>query len=441
MRPALVLPRRSPTVFRQLSRALQPGKPFPSPISSYVELDTNDRALGLYFSRPIRLFRPPKLSGWHSLRGLAVQEGLHGLSPSYLLSLVKSEGVILLPAFVSTFSTRLPPVSRHSKALRAPDGRKWYAFSYLANGSIPTPNTQSASWNRTLGYVRRSVNSSPAAHLAPYSECCARWCSRRRCPGTVRCTSGERASLRRRRHEPKLLVPCLEGGLPGHGGRRGISFTTRHGRRSEAATTMDAGSWANGRTRLGWARLHAGQRHNRHAPLRLGSRSISHGKIYPGFAAFFAIFEVTRRMALQARVYARQSDAASGSNRSKHLPQVAYGLTLVSGGVVAGLAYEGIGRPFEAARHAVRLDRLTNTEPRSVVAVVSHKIREEGFFCLFRDAARGSANATTSGSAGSSTPSSAVYRRMYGLLRTLARVGPWGVGFLVYQAYESGNPT
>nr|GAT59639.1 predicted protein [Mycena chlorophos] len=348
---------------------------------------TATRALGLYFSRPIRLFRPPKLSGWHSLRGLAVQEGLHGLSPSYLLSLVKSEGFLVIPKHF------VPPM-----VVNALLGTVLWA-TYAEASTAVQPHISHPIANAALaGAVAggtQALCAAPAENVRVFIE-----------GGT---------SQNSWFHAWKEVFRGTAGA---------VASPSRHDTVEEARQLrrwmQEVGQMAG----RGWDGL-----------------GYTLGKDTIGFAAFFAIFEVTRRMALQARVYARQSDAASGSNRSKHLPQVAYGLTLVSGGVVAGLAYEGIGRPFEAARHAVRLDRLTNTEPRSVVAVVSHKIREEGFFCLFRDAARGSANATTSGSAGSSTPSSAVYRRMYGLLRTLARVGPWGVGFLVYQAYESGNPT
>lgn len=70
---------------------------------------TATRSIALYFSRPVRLFRPSKgasivlgglswthrslvVSGWHSLRGLADSHG-KSLSPSYLSWLVKEHGV------------------------------------------------------------------------------------------------------------------------------------------------------------------------------------------------------------------------------------------------------------------------------------------------------------------------------------------------------------
>ncbi len=84
---------------------------------SYSELyaalaRTATRSLALYFSRPVRLFRPSKgaqpslakaahrnlpaysfpVSGWQSLRGLADSQG-QALSPSYLSWLVREHGV------------------------------------------------------------------------------------------------------------------------------------------------------------------------------------------------------------------------------------------------------------------------------------------------------------------------------------------------------------
>lgn len=97
--------------------------------------------------------------------------------------------------------------------------------------------------------------------------------------------------------------------------------------------------------------------------------------------------------------------------------------------VIAGLSYEIIGRPWDVTRQAVRLKLVTNQEHRSPLVLVTRKIQQEGLLCLFRDPTVGNVN---------SPATSGVRRRIYSILRTLARVGPWGVGFLVYQAYDSG---
>ena len=77
--------------------------------SVYTALaQTTSRALALYFSRPARLFRPAKglhllvvqeqligtttVSGWHSLKGQALQSGT-SLNGEYLYDLVKKQGV------------------------------------------------------------------------------------------------------------------------------------------------------------------------------------------------------------------------------------------------------------------------------------------------------------------------------------------------------------
>ncbi|TFY68247.1 hypothetical protein EVG20_g3642 [Dentipellis fragilis] len=57
---------------------------------------TLTRTAALYFSRPVRLFRPSKISGWHSLRGLASHEGA-SLTPQFLSGLVKAQGLIVIP--------------------------------------------------------------------------------------------------------------------------------------------------------------------------------------------------------------------------------------------------------------------------------------------------------------------------------------------------------
>ncbi|KAJ7074272.1 hypothetical protein C8F01DRAFT_1099903 [Mycena amicta] len=339
---------------------------------------TATRALGLYFSRPVRLFRPQKISGWHSLRGLAAQEGLHSLSPSYLLSLVKSEGFLVIPKHF------VPPM-----VVNALLGTVLWASYAEASSMIPI--------------------SHPIAHAA--------------CAGAI--AGGAQALVSAPAENVRLLI---EGGTSqnswSHAWKEVFRGTaTKSSSRHEAIEeARQLRRWMNEVGQMagrGWDGL-----------------GYTLGKDIIGFAAFFAIFEVTRRMALQVRVYARdasRSDAVASSRNTAYnsaLPQFLYGLTLVTGGVVAGLSYEVIGRPWDASRHAIRVHRLTSAERRSPIAVVSHKIREEGFFCLFRDAV--SANASTSSS-------HAGYRRMYGVLRTLARVGPWGVGFLVFQAYESGN--
>jgi hypothetical protein len=77
------------------------------------------RGVAIYFSRPVRLFRPSKglhsyihdlsnfnveliVSGWTSLRGSANRDGA-ALSPSYVLELIRSQGVSIHPFYEISF--------------------------------------------------------------------------------------------------------------------------------------------------------------------------------------------------------------------------------------------------------------------------------------------------------------------------------------------------
>lgn len=156
-----------------------------------------------------------------------------------------------------------------------------------------------------------------------------------------------------------------------------------------------------------------------------------------GFAAFFAIFEITRRGAFRTRFVLEnviETWRFGGSRREslkRHFPRIVHGITLVTGGVVAGLAYELISRPFDVARKVVQQDTVLHAQDRgSAVLAITQKVRKDGIAIFFRDAYSGDSSAKSPRSAGS--------RRLYVALRTLARVGPWGVGFLVWEAFGPG---
>jgi hypothetical protein len=156
-----------------------------------------------------------------------------------------------------------------------------------------------------------------------------------------------------------------------------------------------------------------------------------------GFAAFFAIFEITRRVASRTKI-ASQSAIESwkfGESRTqslkRHLPRTVHGFTLVSGGVVAGLAYEFVSRPFDIARKAVQQDKVMYTKDHgSAMTAIMRKTRQDGIATFFRDPSGGQSTTSSPGNVGS--------RRLYATLRTLARVGPWGVGFLAWEAFGPG---
>ena len=134
----------------------------------------------------------------------------------------------------------------------------------------------------------------------------------------------------------------------------------------------------------------------------------------------------------------------------KTTSRVAQGVTLVAGGVVAGLGYEIVCRPFDNARRLVYLEDVrrrgepsasatgatstTAAEKRSRVAmrVILQKLKKDGALYFF-------SNPQTV----THVPDAALSRTtrgMYAALRTLGRVGPWGVGFLLYESL-GGNLT
>lgn len=156
---------------------------------------------------------------------------------------------------------------------------------------------------------------------------------------------------------------------------------------------------------------------------------------FAGFAVFFSLFEITRGVAAKTRS-ASQEIVSSSSNRTseslrRHVPRLVHATTLVAGGAIAGLAYELTCRPWDMARKAVHVDRLSSTSERhSLVVILLRKLREDGLLSYFKDPNHVSHHEDLS------TP--LLRRRLYSASRTLARVGPWGIGFLVWEAFGPG---
>jgi hypothetical protein len=112
----------------------------------------------------------------------------------------------------------------------------------------------------------------------------------------------------------------------------------------------------------------------------------------------------------------------------RRLQRVVHSLALVIGGVAAGISYEVVSRPWDNARKAVERDRFAHpSQFRSAPLAVLHALRTEGLRAFFRDPV-----ATT-------RPATGRNRRM-AILRTLGRVGPWGLGFLVWEGLGPGLP-
>lgn len=113
----------------------------------------------------------------------------------------------------------------------------------------------------------------------------------------------------------------------------------------------------------------------------------------------------------------------------KHTPRVVHASTLVAGGAIAGLAYEMASRPWDAMRKAVHHDRLAPPgKQHSIAGILLHMAREDGVRAFFANPAHVPHDPSAS----------RMRRRLNAALRTLGRVGPWGVGFLVWEAFGPG---
>lgn len=108
--------------------------------------------------------------------------------------------------------------------------------------------------------------------------------------------------------------------------------------------------------------------------------------------------------------------------------RVAYAGVLVGGGAIAGLTYEVVGRPFDNARHLARAEQLApHTPHRTLVQLLATKLRHEGPLSFLKDPLA------------QPVPPGYVPRwqqRLYSASRALARVGPWGVGFLAFEYWS-----
>ena len=157
---------------------------------------------------------------------------------------------------------------------------------------------------------------------------------------------------------------------------------------------------------------------------------------FEGFSVFFTLFEVTRHAAKELKLYSlglvKVADASRPTAIERHLPRVVHGFTLVAGGATAGLAYEVVCRPWDATRRLAHIEQAqasaTQRPRRYLINSIARKIREDGLLSFFRDAA-GKEEGTLS---------SPRIQRLLMAARTLGRVGPWGVAFLVWETFGPG---
>lgn len=110
--------------------------------------------------------------------------------------------------------------------------------------------------------------------------------------------------------------------------------------------------------------------------------------------------------------------------------------------MLAGLSYDLVCRPFDIARRTVlshrprrsktkpvsssasninsSLTHCSSAQTRSTVNILTHKLKSDGVLSFFENPAR----SALSSSSGTST-----------WLRTLGRLGPWGIAFLAWETF------
>lgn len=151
------------------------------------------------------------------------------------------------------------------------------------------------------------------------------------------------------------------------------------------------------------------------------------------------IFDITRRVAAVSKAAAQGAIHKFPKNSMSpeeehffggHIPRIIHGITLVTGGALAGFAYEILNRPWDVARRTIELERTLHPTHKHPFFALVQKIRGDGITHFFHDH-----GPSTMGS-----ERTTVRRRILSVLRTIGRVGPWGVGFLVWEAFGPGLP-
>jgi hypothetical protein len=170
------------------------------------------------------------------------------------------------------------------------------------------------------------------------------------------------------------------------------------------------------------------------------------------------VFDVSKRIAAHASEALAPSDNDSRTSSWRPLSgagRIVQSLILVGGGVIGGIGHEIVGRPFDTARRVLHINEAhTRTEHIKASILSSHSesisslshrqtfwpkvatairilrdtTRNEGWLYFFRSTTPTSFD-----------PKSSPYQKLHTALRTLGRVGPWGVAFLVWEATGGTN--
>ncbi|TFL07716.1 hypothetical protein BDV98DRAFT_539702 [Pterulicium gracile] len=337
---------------------------------------TATRSLALYFSRPVRLFRPSKVSGWQTVKGMAAREGVTSLTPTYFRSMVQNHGFMVIPKHF------VPPI-----LINAALGTVlWtsYAESYdFFDSHLPTSPVTTAALSGAVAGAAQAAVAAPAENV-------------------------------------RLVLKGASGHSWSYAWKEVFHGTTsvpNASRSQQMEEVRQVRSWMRdvgdmaGRGWDGW---------------RWGM-----AKDIFGFTAFFAIFDITRRTAVKTKRIARDHIFSTELSGPKYtwLPGVVHGGTLVTGGVMAGLSYEFISRPFDTARKVVQQTQHHYSSTKvPVLRSIALKIKEEGLISFFKD-----------GTVSVRDSHALDRRRIQMALRTLARVGPWGVGFLAWEIFGSSG--
>ncbi|KAG8745113.1 hypothetical protein FRC10_008724 [Ceratobasidium sp. 414] len=380
---------------------------------------TAARGAGLYFSRPMRLFRPTKseacvnsteslwfdlwaVSGWTSLRHAAASEGT-SLSSSFIWNLVRTQGLLVLPRHF------VPPllVNTCLGTLLFTT----YSVTYDAahrDGVYPNSTAASAVAGATAGAVH-AVAGAPAENVRLLLE-----------GGTT----GPQTSIKGWRQAWKDVF--IDSSQPNI---RQSKITSRREAREIREWMREVGDMA-GRGWEGWG--------------------WSCAKDVCGFALFFAVFDLSRQVAARA-AHALGEDRPKTWGPLSGTDRIVQSLILVAGGVVGGIGHEIIGRPFDISRRIlhineshIRAERIASpgsplhppgasltppprdplwTRTLSAFNVLRETAREEGYLYFFRSPASSAFDSDSS-----------PYRRLHTALRTIGRVGPWGAAFVVWEA-------
>ncbi|KAG8749331.1 hypothetical protein FRC14_001509 [Serendipita sp. 396] len=378
------------------------------------------RGVAVYFSRPVRLFRPSKVTGWTTLRGTAQRDN-SALTPQYMLQLIRSQGFLVIPRHF------IPPLAVNTILGAVLWESYGYSSSYLEK-VIPNHPIIIAATSGAIAGGCQSVAAAPAENVRIVLEGHAK-------------TDTVHALLSK--PEP---VPSAHSGWMNawkqvfQGNEPVVHASTRE-------EVRELNKWLNeikgmaGRGWDGWA--------------------WGCSKDMCGFALFFSLFELSRKIATDVaymsvdeleRFKASLPNASPASDRTrKSTARIAQGVTLVTGGVIAGLGYEIVCRPFDHARRAVYLDDLhrivgqrvqessaggardaSQSRARIIAGILLRKLKQDGPLSFFVNPQH-VAHVQDTAAQGSS-------RGIYALLRTLARVGPWGAGFLIFEAMGGSLP-